>query len=68
MNLSTKNRIDLYINVDDKEISEALETHKERIKERIQADLIIQNIEGKSNLKKFKIENKIIETFIEVKN
>lgn len=34
----------------------------------IQADIIIQNLEGKKDIKKLKIENKIVEAFIEVKN
>ncbi|MFW9828377.1 MAG: isoleucine--tRNA ligase [Candidatus Thorarchaeota archaeon] len=68
LNLSTKNRINLYININDTEILDALETHEERIKKMIQADLIVRNLEGKPDVKKLKIENKIIEAFIEVKN
>jgi len=68
LNLSTKNRINLYIKIVDKEISEAFEKHEERIKKMIQADIIIQNLEGKQDIKKFKIENKVVEACIEVSN
>ncbi|MDX1797327.1 MAG: DUF5915 domain-containing protein, partial [Candidatus Lokiarchaeia archaeon] len=68
LNLSTKNRINLYINTDNKEILDALETHEERIKKMIQADQIIQSLEGKKDIKKLKIENNIVEAFIEVKH
>jgi DNA-binding protein YbaB len=34
----------------------------------IQADNIIKNIKGKSNVKKIKIDNHLIEAYIEVKN
>lgn len=68
LNLSTKNRIDLYITTNNKEVIEALETHEERIKKLIQADNIIRNVEDKMKGKKFKIDNNIIEAYIEVKN
>ena len=67
LNLSTKNRINLYLKTNDKDISEALEKHKEKIKKMIQAETIIQNMEGKEHIKKFKIENKVVEAYIEVK-
>ncbi|MCK4370163.1 MAG: isoleucine--tRNA ligase, partial [Candidatus Lokiarchaeota archaeon] len=60
LNLSTKNRINLYLKTNDKDISEALEKHKEKIKKMIQAETIIQNMEGKEHIKKFKIENKVV--------
>ncbi len=68
LNLSTKNRIILYLKIIDKDISEALEKHEEKIKKMIQADIIIQNLEGKEDIKKLKIDNKVVEVFIEVKN
>jgi len=68
LNLSTKNRINLYLKISDKEISEALKTHEDKIKKKIQADTIIQNLEGKQDIKKLKIENKVVEAYIEVKN
>ncbi|NVM36849.1 MAG: isoleucine--tRNA ligase [Candidatus Lokiarchaeota archaeon] len=68
LNLSTKNRINLYLKIFDKDISEALERHEEKIKKMIQADTIIQNLEGKQDIKKLKIENKVVEVYIEVKN
>ena len=68
LNLSTKNRINLYIKVNDKEISEALERHEEKIKNMIQADTIIQDLEAKKGTKILKIENKVVEAYIEVKN
>jgi len=67
LNLSTNNRIDLYLNINDTDISEALEKHEEKIKKKIQADTIIQNLEGKKDIKKLKIENKVVEVYIEVK-
>ena len=68
LNLTTKKRINLYIKTNDKEILEAIETHEEKIKNMIQADTIIHNLEGKQNIKKFSIESKVVETFIEIKN
>jgi isoleucyl-tRNA synthetase len=68
LDLSTKNRIDLFLRTDDLEIIKALEKHKNKIKKMIQADKIIQNVEGKQDIKKFKIENKLVEVYIQVKN
>jgi isoleucyl-tRNA synthetase len=68
LNLSTKKRIDLFLRTDDREITEALEKYKNKIKKMIQADKIFQNLEGKQDIKRFKIENKIVEAFIEVKS
>jgi hypothetical protein len=47
---------------------EALETHEEKIKKLIQADNIIKNIEDNMDVRKFKIDNTLIEVHIEVKN
>ena len=68
LNLSTKNRIDLYFKTDDSEIAEAFKNYEEKIKKMIQADTIIQNLEDKQDIKKFKIENKVVEAYIEVKS
>ncbi|MFX1573203.1 MAG: class I tRNA ligase family protein, partial [Promethearchaeota archaeon] len=68
LNLSTNNRINLYLKIADKDISKSLEKHEEYIKKMIQADVIIQNLEGKTEIKKLKIEDKVVEAFIEVKN
>jgi isoleucyl-tRNA synthetase len=68
LNLSTKNRINLYLNTSNKEIIETLEKHEEKIKKMIQADLIIQSIKMKETVKRFKIENSIVEVSIEIKN
>lgn len=68
MKLSPKNRIDLYITTKSKEILESLEIHEENIKKLIQADNIFKNIEGKSSVKKFKIDTHLIEAYLEVKN
>jgi isoleucyl-tRNA synthetase len=68
LNLSTKNRIVLYLTTNNKEILEALKTHEERIKKLIQADKIIKNVEDNMDVRKFKIENNVIEAYIEVKN
>ncbi|MHA2131651.1 MAG: class I tRNA ligase family protein, partial [Promethearchaeota archaeon] len=68
LNLSTKNRIDLYLTASNKDILEALETHEEKIKKLIQADNIIKNIEDNMDVRKFKIDNTLIEVHIEVKN
>jgi isoleucyl-tRNA synthetase len=68
LHLSTKNRIILYLKTDDTEITEALEKHKDKIKKMIQADKIIQNLEGIQDIKKIKIENKFVEAHIQVKN
>ncbi len=66
-NLSTKNRIDLYLKTKNKEIIKALEKYGEKIKKMIQADKIIQFMEDKENLKEFKIENSVIQVYLEVK-
>lgn len=68
MKLSRKDRINLYLKTDNKEITEALEANEQIIKKMVQADVIIQNIEGKTETKKFKIENDIVEAYIEIKS
>ncbi|MFX1600533.1 MAG: class I tRNA ligase family protein, partial [Promethearchaeota archaeon] len=68
LNLSTKNRINLYLKTSNKDISEALIKHEEVIKKMIQADDIIQNLEGNKEIKKFKIDDNTVEAFIEKKN
>ena len=68
LNLSTKNRINLYIKSSDKDILKAIERHEEKIKKMIQADNIIQNLAGKQDIKILKIENKVVETYIEINN
>jgi len=68
LNLSTKNRIYLYLKTSNKEIIEALEKYKEKIKKMIQADSIIQNLEGKEVIKDFKIDNTIVKVNIEIKD
>ena len=68
LKLSTKNRIILYIDTDSKEIIEALDTHEEKIKKLVQADVIVKNVEGKINIKKFNIDKVAIESYIELKN
>ncbi|MHA2391934.1 MAG: isoleucine--tRNA ligase [Promethearchaeota archaeon] len=68
LNLSPKNRIDLYLTTKNKEILEALEKHEEKIKKLIQADNIIKNVEDVMDVKKFKIDNNLIEVHVEVKN
>jgi isoleucyl-tRNA synthetase len=68
LNLSTKNRINLYLASNNEEVLKALNTHEERIKKLIQADNIIKNVEDKMDVKKFKIDNNLIEAYIEVKN
>ncbi|MFX1378821.1 MAG: isoleucine--tRNA ligase [Promethearchaeota archaeon] len=67
LNLSTKNRITLYLQINDKVISEAVEKHEEYIKKMVQANSIIQKMEGKKEPKILKIDNKLIEAYIEVK-
>jgi isoleucyl-tRNA synthetase len=68
LKLSPKNRIDLYLTTKNKEVLESLENHEENIKKLIQADNIIKNIEGKKNVKQIKIDNYLVEAYIEVKN
>ena len=68
LNLSTKNRINLYLKTNNREITEALEKHEDKIKKMIQANIIIQNVKGKEDTKKFKIENDLVEAFIEIIN
>jgi isoleucyl-tRNA synthetase len=68
LNLSTQNRINLYLKIIDKDLLKALEKHEKIIKKMIQADNIIQNLEGKQGIKKIKIENKIVEAYIEIKS
>ncbi|MFX1377069.1 MAG: isoleucine--tRNA ligase [Promethearchaeota archaeon] len=68
LKLSTKNRIDLYLNTNSVEILKALENHEEKIKKLIQADNIFKNLEDKMRVKKFQIDGHQIEAYIEVKN
>jgi len=68
LNLSTKNRIKLYLKTNNKDISEAIDRHEEKIKRMIQADSIIQNLEGKEDIKDFKIENDVVKVYIEIKD
>ncbi|MFX1325529.1 MAG: isoleucine--tRNA ligase [Promethearchaeota archaeon] len=68
LNLSTKNRIDLYVKVEEEEVRRALKAHEEKIKRLIQADNIIYHVKSKKELKKIKIDNHIIEAYLEVKN
>jgi isoleucyl-tRNA synthetase len=68
LNLSTKNRIDLYLKTLDQEILQALEKHEENIRKMIQADSIILNLEDKQDIKTLKIEDKVVEVYIELKN
>ena len=68
LKLSTKNRIDLYLTTNDKEILKALDIYKEKIKKVIQADNIFKNVENMTDSKQFKIDNNMVEVFIEVKN
>lgn len=66
LNLSTKNRINVYLKTNNREIIDALGKYEDKIKKMIQADTIIQNVNGKEEIKKFKIENDLVEAFIEV--
>lgn len=66
LNLSTKNRINLYLKTTNKEIIDALGKYEDKIKKMIQADTIIQNVNGKEEIKKFKIENDLVKAFIEI--
>jgi len=68
LNLSTYNHINLYFGTSDIDISKAFKKHEEKIKKMIQADSIIQNLNRKDDIKKFKIENMFVEVYIEVKN
>ncbi|MFW9939620.1 MAG: isoleucine--tRNA ligase [Candidatus Thorarchaeota archaeon] len=68
LKLSTKNRIDLYLTTKNKEILKAFDTHKEKIKNLIQADNIFKMVESKAGSKQFKIDSNIVEVYIEVKN
>lgn len=68
LNLSTKNRINLYLTTNSKEVLQSLENHEEKIRKLIQADKIFKNVEGKRETKNIKIQNHIIEVYIEVKN
>ncbi|MFX0081636.1 MAG: isoleucine--tRNA ligase [Candidatus Hodarchaeota archaeon] len=68
LKLSPKNRINLYLTTKDKEILEALDTHEEKIKNLIQADNIFKKVESNVDSKQFKIDNNLVEVYIEVKN
>ncbi|MFX0030451.1 MAG: isoleucine--tRNA ligase [Candidatus Hermodarchaeota archaeon] len=68
LKLSPKNRIDLFLITDSKEIQESLEIYGEKIKRMIQADNIFKSVEGKVGIKKINIDKDIINAFIEVKN
>ncbi|MFX1427815.1 MAG: DUF5915 domain-containing protein, partial [Promethearchaeota archaeon] len=68
LKLSPKNRIDLFLTTDSKEIQESLEIYGEKIKRMIQADNIFKSVEGKAGIKKINIDKDIINAFIEVKN
>ncbi|MFX1389041.1 MAG: isoleucine--tRNA ligase [Promethearchaeota archaeon] len=68
LNLSTQNRIDLYLTTESKVILESIDNYEERIKKMIQADNIFRSVEGKLDVKKITIDNNEIEAYIEVKN
>ncbi len=68
LNLSIRNRIDLFLTTSSTEILESLKYHGEKIKKLIQADNIFNTVEGKEGVKKIKIDNQIIEAYIEIKN
>ncbi|MFW9972687.1 MAG: class I tRNA ligase family protein, partial [Candidatus Odinarchaeota archaeon] len=68
MNLSPKNRINLYLRTSNKDIIETIKNHKEKIKKLVQADKIIQNAKDMKDIKKLKIENTTVEALIEIKN
>lgn len=68
LKLSPKNRIDLYLTTESKEVWESLEIHKEKIKKMIQADNVFKSIKDKVGGKKYNIDKHVIEVYIEVKN
>ncbi|MFW9864734.1 MAG: isoleucine--tRNA ligase [Candidatus Thorarchaeota archaeon] len=68
LKLSTKNRIILYIETKSKEVIKGVEKHEEKIKKLVQADSIVTQVKGRTDTKKFKIEDNIIEVYIELKN
>ncbi|MFX1480004.1 MAG: isoleucine--tRNA ligase, partial [Promethearchaeota archaeon] len=68
LKLSTKNRINLYIETKSKEVIKGLEKHEEKIKNLVQANSIVTQVKGKTDTKKFKIDNSLVEVYIELKN
>ncbi|MHA1885032.1 MAG: class I tRNA ligase family protein, partial [Promethearchaeota archaeon] len=68
LKLSPKNRINLYIETKNSEILDAIEKYEERIKRLVQADKMINRIEGKSEIKQIKLGQDVVEVYIEIKN
>ena len=68
LKLSPKNRIDLYITSESKDILESIENHEEKIKKMVQADNIFRSIEGKVDYKKINIDNYVVNAYLDVKN
>ena len=68
INLLPKNRINLYISSDNEQVIEALGQYKNKIKESIQADNIVNRIPETMDIQKFKIENSIVQVSLEIKN
>ncbi|MHA2473872.1 MAG: class I tRNA ligase family protein, partial [Promethearchaeota archaeon] len=68
LKLSPKNRINLYFETNNSEILDALEKYEEKIKKLVQADKMINRIEGKSEVKQIKLGQDVVEVYIEIKN
>jgi len=68
LKLSPKNRINLYFETNNSEILDAFEKFEERIKNLVQADKMINRIEGKSEVKQIKLGQDVVEVYIEIKN
>ncbi|MFX1280545.1 MAG: isoleucine--tRNA ligase [Promethearchaeota archaeon] len=68
LKLSPKNRIDLYITTESKDILKSIEKHEEKIKKMVQADNIFRSIEGKVDYKKINIDNYVVNAYLDVKN
>jgi isoleucyl-tRNA synthetase len=65
MKLSTNNRINLYLNTENDEILEAISKYQKEIKKMVQADAIFKKIDNKNNIRRFKINQIEISTYLE---
>ena len=66
MKLSTKNRINLYLNAEDNEILEAISKHQNYIRKMVQADAIFNKIDNSRDIETFKINQSEVSACLEV--
>ncbi|MBY9019965.1 MAG: isoleucine--tRNA ligase [Candidatus Lokiarchaeota archaeon] len=66
MELSTINRIRLYLSTEDDEILETISRHQDYIKKMVQADVIFNKTDNSRDVKTFKINQSEVSTYFEV--